>query len=328
MSPVIVAGRVGFAVEQDRRWLALPSTDDVSIAVGENSQVEQGDLLFQLDPMPYQLTVRQGQADFALGQAARKTQRRLLPTQRSSVVVAGERGRACRLQPGTGDPHRLPAGCARSRPRAMCRASSSIRPRPPLGTRRRRFNRPRSRDLPTEHEPMRPRDRAGLGLLPLLGGCAFALWMAPQRPDQPWHPSVTATGVAIAGSPDHGQATRDYVLPANPDIAGLTPRLRPTRPSSTHSRNSSTTPSRTFRGRGSRGTTPAGPLLPKALTCRRSPPPRSEATRPATDAMPPPAALRSAAARPAARSRPSRCNGCCSISASAARSSMPPSSNR
>ena len=81
MSPVIVAGTVGFAVEQDRRWSALPSTDDASIAVGENGQVEQGDLLFQPDPMPYQLAVRQAQADFALAQAARETQQRLLPTQ-------------------------------------------------------------------------------------------------------------------------------------------------------------------------------------------------------------------------------------------------------
>lgn len=94
---------IGYALH--RRTLH-PSTDDATIdadvihiaaAVGgrimaipvtENMQVAKGDLLFQIDPLPYQLTIAQTQADLELAEAALDTQRRVLSTQRSAATVA------------------------------------------------------------------------------------------------------------------------------------------------------------------------------------------------------------------------------------------------
>jgi len=59
-----------------------------AIAVTENMEVAKGDLLFQIDPLPYQLTVAQTQADLDLAEAALDTQRRALSTQRSAATVA------------------------------------------------------------------------------------------------------------------------------------------------------------------------------------------------------------------------------------------------
>src|SRR5215470_17505675 len=88
------------------RSAAAPSTDDATIdadivhiaaSVGgrivrlpieENGQVAEGDVLFEIDPVPYQLAVSQAQADLELAQATLETQRRVLSTQRSAVVVA------------------------------------------------------------------------------------------------------------------------------------------------------------------------------------------------------------------------------------------------
>ena len=58
------------------------------LAVTENMQVAKGDLLFQIDPLPYKLAVAQTQADLELAQAALATQRRVLSTQRSAATVA------------------------------------------------------------------------------------------------------------------------------------------------------------------------------------------------------------------------------------------------
>lgn len=59
-----------------------------AIPVAENSEVARGDLLFQIDPVPYRLAVQQAQADLELAKAALDTQRRVLSTQRSAIRVA------------------------------------------------------------------------------------------------------------------------------------------------------------------------------------------------------------------------------------------------
>jgi multidrug efflux system membrane fusion protein len=86
----------------------MPSTDDatidadvvhvasvvggriVNIPVTENMHVAKGDLLFQIDPVPYRLTVAQTEADLSVAKAALDTQRRVLSTQRSTATVSAD----------------------------------------------------------------------------------------------------------------------------------------------------------------------------------------------------------------------------------------------
>jgi len=86
----------------------MPSTDDatidadvvhvasvvggriVDIPVAENMHVAKDDLLFQIDPVPYSLTVAQTQADLSVAQAALDTQRRVLSTQRSTATISAD----------------------------------------------------------------------------------------------------------------------------------------------------------------------------------------------------------------------------------------------
>src|SRR6202012_6105999 len=58
------------------------------IAVRGNAPVTKGDLLFQIDPVPYQLTVAQAEADLALSEATLESKRRLVSTQTSAATVA------------------------------------------------------------------------------------------------------------------------------------------------------------------------------------------------------------------------------------------------
>jgi membrane fusion protein, multidrug efflux system len=60
----------------------------IDIRVRENSTVHRGDVLFQIDPLPYQLLVSQSQADLALAEAQLETQRKYVSTQRSNAAVA------------------------------------------------------------------------------------------------------------------------------------------------------------------------------------------------------------------------------------------------
>ena len=60
----------------------------IEIRVRENSPVRRGDLLFQIDPLPYQLLVSQAQADLALAEAQLDTQRRYVSTQQSNATIA------------------------------------------------------------------------------------------------------------------------------------------------------------------------------------------------------------------------------------------------
>jgi multidrug efflux system membrane fusion protein len=58
------------------------------IRVRENCAVHRGDVLFQIDPMPYQLIAAQAQADLVVAEAQLDTQRKYVSTQRSNATVA------------------------------------------------------------------------------------------------------------------------------------------------------------------------------------------------------------------------------------------------
>jgi membrane fusion protein, multidrug efflux system len=112
ISLAIVAAAIGFGLYVLQRSSIMPTTDDASIdadvvhvaaEVGgrivdipheENSHVGKGDLLFQIDPVPYQLAVDQARANLAIAQATLETQRRFLSTQRSTAVVAADQARS------------------------------------------------------------------------------------------------------------------------------------------------------------------------------------------------------------------------------------------
>ncbi|KVN33347.1 hemolysin D [Burkholderia pyrrocinia] len=90
------------------RTSAYPSTDDATIdadvvhvaspvggrivrlAVHENQRVAKGALLYEIDPVPYRLTVAQAQADVELARASLDTRRRTLIGERSGASVAAE----------------------------------------------------------------------------------------------------------------------------------------------------------------------------------------------------------------------------------------------
>lgn len=83
-----------------------PSTDDATIdadivhvapAVGgriielpveENSAVTKGQVLFRIDPFPYQLAVAQARADLALAEAQLATQQRAVDSQQAAATIA------------------------------------------------------------------------------------------------------------------------------------------------------------------------------------------------------------------------------------------------
>jgi multidrug efflux system membrane fusion protein len=106
VSLAIVAGTIGLGIYVLREATVMPSTDDATIdadvvhvaaAVGgriidipltENRRVAKGDLLFQIDPVPYRLAVEQAQANVELAHARVDTQRRVVATQRSAALVA------------------------------------------------------------------------------------------------------------------------------------------------------------------------------------------------------------------------------------------------
>lgn len=62
----------------------------IKIAVAENAQVSRGDLLFQIDPLPYELAVAQTAADLSLAEAELDTRRRVLATERSNATIASD----------------------------------------------------------------------------------------------------------------------------------------------------------------------------------------------------------------------------------------------
>lgn len=102
---VIGVAAAYFAYDRATRF---PSTDDatidadvvhvatpvggriVKLAVQENQRVTQGDLLFEIDPVPYRLIVAQAQADLELARAALDTRRRAITGERANAAVAGD----------------------------------------------------------------------------------------------------------------------------------------------------------------------------------------------------------------------------------------------
>ncbi len=65
----------------------------VRLGVTENAAVKRGDLLFQIDPEPYQEAVAQARADLAIAQATLGTQRRAVSTQGSNATIAVDQTR-------------------------------------------------------------------------------------------------------------------------------------------------------------------------------------------------------------------------------------------
>jgi multidrug efflux system membrane fusion protein len=111
ISLAIIAAALVFGLYVLHRRSVLPTTDDatidadvvhvaaavggriVDIPVTENARVVRGELLFQIDPVPYRLALAQAQAELSLAEAALDTQRRVLSTQRSTATVAGDQVR-------------------------------------------------------------------------------------------------------------------------------------------------------------------------------------------------------------------------------------------
>ncbi len=61
----------------------------IAVSVSENQQVKQGDLLFRIDPEPYQLAIRQAEASIASAQVSLQTQ--TTDYQATSVNIAAAR---------------------------------------------------------------------------------------------------------------------------------------------------------------------------------------------------------------------------------------------
>lgn len=62
----------------------------IELPVTENARVNKGDLLFQIDPVPFQLSVAQAEAELHLAEAQLDTQRRIVATQTSTATIAGD----------------------------------------------------------------------------------------------------------------------------------------------------------------------------------------------------------------------------------------------
>ena len=110
-SGAIIIAALAFGIYVLERSAAFPTTDDASIdadvthiaaAVGgriiaipvaENAAVAKGDVMFQIDPLPYQLGVEQARADLELAQATLETQRRAISTQQSAASIAADQTR-------------------------------------------------------------------------------------------------------------------------------------------------------------------------------------------------------------------------------------------
>ncbi|HHQ4692970.1 TPA: multidrug transporter subunit MdtN [Aeromonas veronii] len=114
LAVVIIAGAVGAGWYYTKRAWKNPLSEDavltadvvhvaatiagriVTIAVTDNQRVAEGDLLFELDPKPYELVVAQARADLQLAEALRDAQRRTITAEQSNTAVALEQVRRAR----------------------------------------------------------------------------------------------------------------------------------------------------------------------------------------------------------------------------------------
>lgn len=62
----------------------------VRLEVAENQKVARGDLLFSLDPEPYELAVQQARADLAIAEATRDGQSRTIAAEQSNAAIADQ----------------------------------------------------------------------------------------------------------------------------------------------------------------------------------------------------------------------------------------------
>jgi multidrug efflux system membrane fusion protein len=65
----------------------------IELGVSENMRVRKGDLLFQIDALPYRLAVAQAEAELGLAEAQLETQRRAISTQRSTAAITDDETR-------------------------------------------------------------------------------------------------------------------------------------------------------------------------------------------------------------------------------------------
>ncbi|WP_321964531.1 multidrug transporter subunit MdtN [Paraburkholderia sp. J7] len=102
------AAALWYAYDRSSRY---PSTDDASIdadvvhvaspvggriirvPVEENQHVSKGDVLFEIDPVPYRLGVAQAQAEVELARASLATRRRTLIGETSNATIAADQTR-------------------------------------------------------------------------------------------------------------------------------------------------------------------------------------------------------------------------------------------
>jgi multidrug efflux system membrane fusion protein len=62
----------------------------IELAVKDNARVRKGDLLFRIDPVPYELAVAQVKADLGIAEAALSTQERTIRAETSNADIAVE----------------------------------------------------------------------------------------------------------------------------------------------------------------------------------------------------------------------------------------------
>ncbi|MBV1775489.1 multidrug transporter subunit MdtN [Burkholderiaceae bacterium DAT-1] len=104
----IIATAVGLTAHVIKRQSTHPASDDASldaevthiaaavggriqrIAVTENQAVKAGDVLFEIDPHPFQLSLDQARAELKLAEAALESKRHALAVQQSTARVAGK----------------------------------------------------------------------------------------------------------------------------------------------------------------------------------------------------------------------------------------------
>ncbi|WP_084640092.1 multidrug transporter subunit MdtN [Kaistia adipata] len=62
----------------------------IEIAIKDNARVKKGDLLFKIDPVPYELAVAQAKADLGIAEAALSAQERTIRAETSNAAIAVE----------------------------------------------------------------------------------------------------------------------------------------------------------------------------------------------------------------------------------------------